>query len=118
MHMPRGHDEPPWRHARLASGHPYSPTENRITIAPPELLPEPQPVNTISQRLGISITPGREPDSRTQPTAFFTSAAILASSLAVSPFSAKEVGHMAPSSRFAVSLKPNVAYRALNFAAL
>ena len=44
-----------------------------------------------------------------QRTAFFTSAAIFASSLAVSAFSAKEVGHMAPSSRFAVSLNPTVA---------
>jgi hypothetical protein len=48
-------------------------------------------------------------------TAFFTSAAILASSAAVNSFSAKEVGHMTPSSRFAVSSKPNVAYLDLNF---
>src|SRR5215212_1666417 len=53
-----------------------------------------------------------------QLTAFLTSAAILASSAAVNSFSAKEVGHMAPSSRFALSLKPNVAYLALNFSAL
>ena len=45
-----------------------------------------------------------------QLTAFFTSAAILASSAAVSSVSAKAVGHMAPSSRFALSLKPSVAY--------
>jgi hypothetical protein len=50
-----------------------------------------------------------------QLTAFFTSAPILASSAAVSSVSAKEVGHMVPSSRFAVSLKPNVAYLELNF---
>jgi NAD(P)-dependent dehydrogenase (short-subunit alcohol dehydrogenase family) len=37
---------------------------------------------------------------------------------AVNSFSAKEVGHMAPSSRFALSLKPNVAYLELNFCAL
>ena len=37
-----------------------------------------------------------------QLTAFFTSAAILASSAVVNSFSAKEVGHMAPSSRFAL----------------
>src|SRR3546814_9566538 len=43
---------------------------------------------------------------------------ILASSAAVSSFSAKEVGHMVPSSRFAVSLKPNVAYLDLNLCAL
>src|SRR5215212_4619200 len=53
-----------------------------------------------------------------QLTAFLTSAAILASSVAVNSFSAKEVGHMAPSSRFALSLKPNVAYLALNLCAL
>src|SRR5206468_7007666 len=33
-------------------------------------------------------------------------------------FSAKAVGHMAPSSRFAASLKPSVAYLVLNFCAL
>ena len=50
-------------------------------------------------------------------TAFFTSAPILASSAAVSAFNAKAVGHRAPSSRFAVSLKPSVAYLVLNFCA-
>src|SRR5207248_7001237 len=53
-----------------------------------------------------------------QLTAFFTSAPILASSAAVNSFSAKAVGHVAPSSRFALSLKPNVAYLVLNFCAL
>jgi Phosphotransferase enzyme family len=53
-----------------------------------------------------------------QRTAFFTSAAILASSAAVNSVSAKAVGHMAPSSRFATSLKPKVAYRDLNLSAL
>src|SRR6059058_986635 len=53
-----------------------------------------------------------------QLTAFFTSATILASSVAVNSFSAKAVGHMAPSSRFALSLKPSVAYLVLNFCAL
>src|SRR6266566_1432559 len=53
-----------------------------------------------------------------QLTAFFTSALILASSVAVNSFSAKATGHRAPSSRFAVSLKPNVAYLVLNFCAL
>src|SRR5207245_9074289 len=53
-----------------------------------------------------------------QPTAFFTSAAILASAAAVNFVRAKAVGHMAPSSRFAVSLKPNVAYLVLNFCAV
>ena len=50
-----------------------------------------------------------------QLTAFFTSPAIFASSAGVNSFSAKEVGHMLPSSRFAVALKPNVAYLSLNF---
>src|SRR5262249_41920035 len=53
-----------------------------------------------------------------QLTAFFTSAPILASSAAVNSFSAKAVGHRWPSSRFASSLKPNVAYLVLNFCAL
>ena len=53
-----------------------------------------------------------------QLTAFFTSLPIFASSAALNSFSAKEVGHMAPWSRFAVSLKPNVAYLDLNFSAL
>src|SRR5712692_9072707 len=53
-----------------------------------------------------------------QLTAFFTSAPILASSAAVNSFSAKAVGHMAPSSRFASCWKPNVAYLVLNFCAL
>src|SRR5207247_1102196 len=53
-----------------------------------------------------------------QLTACFTSAPILASSAAVNSFSAKAVGHMWPSSRFALSLNPNVAYRVLNFCAL
>src|SRR5881296_3052142 len=56
--------------------------------------------------------------NRSQLTAFFTSALILASSMAVNCFSAKATGHRAPSSRFAVSLKPNVAYLVLNFCAL
>src|SRR5438477_5793975 len=60
----------------------------------------------------------RSMPSSPQLTAFFTSAAILASSAAVNSFSAKAVGHMAPSSRLALSLKPNVAYLVLNFCAL
>ena len=42
-------------------------------------------------------------------TAFFTSAAIFFSSAGSSSISAKEVGHIAPASRFALSLKPSVA---------
>src|SRR6476660_4206899 len=53
-----------------------------------------------------------------QLTAFFTSALILASSVSVNFFSEKATGHIAPSSRFAESLKPNVAYLVLNFCAL
>jgi hypothetical protein len=52
-----------------------------------------------------------------QLTAFFTSAPILPSSAAVNSVRAKAVGHMALSSRFAVSLKPNVAYLELNLCA-
>src|SRR5262245_65068164 len=63
-----------------------------------------------SGSLSLAISP--------QFTAFFTSALILASSLAVNCFSAKAVGHIAPSSRFALSLKPNAAYLVLNFCAL
>src|SRR5947209_13389605 len=40
---------------------------------------------------------------------------MLASSAAVNSVRAKAVGHMAPSSRFASSLKPSVAYLVLNF---
>src|SRR5437879_9259995 len=53
-----------------------------------------------------------------QLTAFFTSAVILASSAAVKLCNAKATGHRPPSSRFAWSLKPNVAYLVLNFCAL
>jgi maleate isomerase len=53
-----------------------------------------------------------------QLTALFTSAPIFASSAAVNSFSAKAVGHMAPASRCALSLKPIVAYLVLNFCAL
>jgi hypothetical protein len=60
----------------------------------------------------------RHAGNRAQLTAFFTSAPILASSPPVNFFSAKEVGHMAPSSRFASSLKPKVAYLELNLSAL
>src|SRR6059036_2072518 len=65
---------------------------------------------------GKSTTPGGR-EKHAYFTAFFTSPAILASSAAVNPFSAKAAGHMAPSSRFALSLKPNVAYLVLNFCA-
>jgi hypothetical protein len=53
-----------------------------------------------------------------QLTAFFTSASIRASLAGVNSFSAYWIGHMASSSRFALSLKPSVAYLVLNFAAL
>jgi 2-polyprenyl-6-methoxyphenol hydroxylase-like FAD-dependent oxidoreductase len=50
---------------------------------------------------GVSrCTECRSSRSWAQLTAFFTSALILASSVAVNSVSAKEVGHMAPSSRF------------------
>src|SRR5947199_1292146 len=49
--------------------------------------------------------------------ALFTSALILGSSVGVNSFSAKATAHRAPSSRFAASLKPRVAYLVLNFCA-
>src|SRR5215470_333843 len=52
-----------------------------------------------------------------QLTAFFMSATTFASSAAVNFLSARATGHMLPSSRFAESLKPSVAYRVLNFCA-
>src|SRR5215210_504701 len=67
---------------------------------------------------GRSDWAGRGSRGLAQLTALFTSALISASSVAVNSFSAKEVGHMAPSSRFALSLKLNVAYLVLNFSAL
>jgi hypothetical protein len=66
----------------------------------------------------VSASQTLERAASAQLTAFFTSAPIFASSAAVNSFSAKEVGHMAPLSRFASSLKPNVAYLELNFCAL
>src|SRR5574341_2204700 len=70
--------------------------------------------------VGATEDPRAGPRGELSPqlTAFFTSAAILASSAALNSFSANAVGHMAPSSRFASSLKPNVAYLVLNFCAL
>src|SRR5207249_11311482 len=65
----------------------------------------------------VDHAPKYAPDTRPQLTAFFTSELILASSVAVNSFRAKTTGHMAPSSRFAASLKPSVAYLVLNFCA-
>src|SRR5437867_5646768 len=65
----------------------------------------------------VDHAPKSATDTRRQLIAFFTSALILASSVGVNSFSAKTTGHIAPSSRFAASLKPNVAYRVLNFCA-
>jgi len=47
--------------------------------------------------------------------ALLTNAAILSSSAVVISFSAKAVGHMAPSSSLALSVNPRVAYLDLNF---
>src|SRR3954453_12179860 len=52
-----------------------------------------------------------------QLTAFLTISAMRASTSAFNSVSANEVGHISPSSRFALSLKPSVAYRLLNFCA-
>src|SRR5712692_6875295 len=69
---------------------------------------------------GQAVPPRAGPGVEVIPqlTAFFTSAPILASSSAVNSVRAKAVGHILPSSRFALSLKPNVAYLVLNFCAL
>jgi hypothetical protein len=64
--------------------------------------------------MGSATAPSPGP----QRTALSRSAMILASSTAVNSLSAKAVGHMAPSSRSAASLKPSVAYLVLNFCAL
>jgi hypothetical protein len=61
------------------------------------------------RRLNVSDRPdlvghGHRHDTHgPQLTAFFTSAAIFFSSAGVNPSSAKEVGHILPSSRFAAS---------------
>lgn len=71
-------------------------------------------------RIGVEqpVGHGRVAEFGHQLTALFTSAPILASSTSVNSVSAKAVDHMSPSSRLAVSLKPNVAYLALNLSAL
>jgi len=65
-----------------------------------------------------AITSRRRAHPAPYSAAFSTSAAILASSAVVNFFRAKEVGHMAPSSRVALSPKPRVAHLALNLLAL
>src|SRR6266540_2916177 len=65
----------------------------------------------------VDHAPNYATDISPQLTAFFTSSLILASSVTVNSSSAKATGQRAPSSRFAASLKPNVAYLVLNFAA-
>ena len=70
------------------------------------------------RRRGAEHVLSRGGDQPARLTAFFTSAAIFFSSAAVSSFSANEVGHISPLSRFARSLKPSVAYLDLNFCAL
>jgi hypothetical protein len=72
-------------------------------------------MNTCKEKSRDVAAGAQEP---AQLTALLTSAPFLASSAAVNSFSAKETGHMAPSSRFALSLKLNVAYLVLNFCAL
>ena len=63
-----------------------------------------------AQRKLLCVVPNIEKLARPpQPIAFLRRTTILASSAAVNSLSAKAVGHMAPSSRFAVSLKPRVA---------
>ncbi len=83
----------------------------RLSPARPD--PEP-PAATHVPRIGGRWLGGA---LTSQLTACLTSAAIFASSVAVSSFSANAVGHIEPSSRFALSLKPSVAYLVLNFCA-
>lgn len=61
---------------------------------------------------------GPRPLLRPQPTARFTSAPIRSSTSAVTSVRANPAAHIVPSSNWARSLKPSVAYRALNFSAL
>jgi hypothetical protein len=79
----------------------------------------PSPKGVESGAASLMEPLGREGSSGTwaQLTAFFTSAPIFLSSEAVTFFSAKEVGHISPWSRFASALKPSVAYLSLNFEA-
>src|SRR5262245_21515091 len=72
-------------------------------------------LNLGSKLHGLLLSSGAP---RHQLTALFTSPVIRFSSAAVSFFNAKSVGHMWPSSRFALSLKPSVAYLDLNLSAL
>ncbi len=65
----------------------------------------------MKRRLGIAMTLMGRPRMVFQLAAFFTSAPILASSAAVNSVRAKAVGHTAPSSRFALSLKPALTCR-------
>lgn len=84
-------------------------------------LPEPEaPVKMVILRLGMRKLTFFRLFSRAprismcsyamlQLTAFFTSARIFASLEAVNSLSAKATGHISPSSRLALSLKPNEA---------
>ncbi len=123
-------DEPPVRAARqdrLRAAGGVGGLARGVAAAPDPLLPahrRARRADGAQKRRSTPVpvdAPGRHRSDRgeqAQRTAFFTSAAIFFSSAAVSSFSAKEVGHMAPSSRFASSLKPSVAYLALNLSAL
>src|SRR5215218_6910280 len=108
----------------LRSGQHRKPTVLHRPVEPtPAVLLLPDHRSTAWPRRGRLRGRSDQAGSRAQElgselTALFTSAPILASSVAVNSFSAKEVGHMAPSPRFASSLKPNVAYLVLNFCAL
>ena len=76
------------------------------------------PVSPLVVLSGHSRTRHARGSARPQLTAFFTSAPSFFSSAADNSFSANATGHRAPLSSFAASLKPNVAYRALNLSAL
>src|SRR6266581_2911546 len=88
-----------------------------ISLDVPALLLSPYVIIGLTQ-LSVALASGSGRAASPQLTAFFTSAPIRASSAALNSFSAKAVGHMTPSSRFASCMKPNVAYLVLNFCAL
>jgi hypothetical protein len=59
----------------------------------------------------LPFYPAQEVQQLLSPPLSFTSAPILTSSVSVNSFSAKATGHAVPSSRLALSLKLDLAYR-------
>ena len=89
------------------------------------VVPRGQPVfSCLGWALGRGSARGRAPIAAgkgnrrpRQDAALRTSSSIFFTSASVRSVIANDVGHMVPSSRFAGSLKPSVAYRASNLAA-